>query len=516
MTVPKVKVDLGGISNSEFWTSPAVLSLGIIAIASLFFLKLVGSGAKPPHGIPHHKTGIPVLGNLLAYAKDPYKYLKSAQAEHGGKFFHNLVMIRGTMLLGADMNKFLLDRKEDTLSFRNSVFLALSKIASRAYIDNTKIWLTNMKGTLRPETFRKHCEIMTEQAQKSLTDWEKTPEIEVFSAVSTLVQKIVTRCFLGEDFLEHHFDELLAIVLCLDRDAVCVPSLLLPDWVPHPAARRLWAASKRFDEIFEERWKERVRTGWKEDDHVAFTMNNPEVANIKHIVPTYLLVMMWVAHISIVPSISWTIIELLNSPTHLSQLKTHLDENFPQNSATQNSGIFYDSNNRIPPFLHATLRETLRMYPLITIRRLATSSVTLPGTSTVFPKGTMVQISPFLTHRNPDIYPNPEKWEPERFIEDGGDTLIRKLNADGKIAYLPFGGGMHKCPGEKFSMALACTIVGMLVRDYTIQWPEDVSGSVQDKETKKKERAEALKKLNFRPLGAVWCASRINISVKQR
>ena len=75
---------------------------------------------------------------------------------------------------------------------------------------------------------------------------------------------------------------------------------------------------------------------------------------------------------------------------------------------------------------------------------------------------------------------------------------------------------MHKCPGEKFAIALACTVVGMLVRDYTIQWPEDVSGSVEDKETKKKERTKALKKLNFRPFGAVWCACPINISVKER
>ena len=117
MAVPKHKPDYG---NSGSWTSPAVLSLGIVVIASLFFLKLI-SGKKPPHGIPQYKTGIPVVGNLLAYVKDPYQYLKTAKAKHGGKFYHNLVIMQGTMLLGTEMNKFFLDRKEDTLSFRNAV-----------------------------------------------------------------------------------------------------------------------------------------------------------------------------------------------------------------------------------------------------------------------------------------------------------------------------------------------------------------------------------------------------------
>ena len=176
-----------------------------------------------------------------------------------------------------------------------------------------------MKGTLRYATFRNHCQIMTDQAQKSLSTLGSTPEIEVFSAISSLVQRIVISCYLGEDFLEHHFDEIHAMVICLDRDAVSLPSLLLPDWVPHPAARRLWAVRKRFNDIFEERLKDRASKGWKEEDHVSFTMNNPEVAPIKHLVPTYLLVMIWIAHISIVPSIAWTIIEA--SQTFLSFLE---------------------------------------------------------------------------------------------------------------------------------------------------------------------------------------------------
>lgn len=55
------------------------------------------------------------------------------------------------------------------------------------------------------------------------------------------------------------------------------------------------------------------------------------------------------------------------------------------------------------------------------------------------PKGTSLTIIPFLIHRDPRIYPDPEKFQPERF---------EKSSSRSPYAYIPFSAGMRNCIGE--------------------------------------------------------------------
>ena len=77
------------------------------------------------------------------------------------------------------------------------------------------------------------------------------------------------------------------------------------------------------------------------------------------------------------------------------------------------------------------------------------------------------------------------------------------MNKDGKVAYMPFGAGAHRCPGEKFANMLASIAIGMLVRDYEVSWPEGL------------ERQE-MSQLDFSKVGAAWSKKPVYISVQRR
>jgi cytochrome P450 family 110 len=93
------------------------------------------------------------------------------------------------------------------------------------------------------------------------------------------------------------------------------------------------------------------------------------------------------------------------------------------------------------PYLNAVCCETLRIYPvgMATFARVTKSPVELMGSS--LEPGTVVVGCIYLAHRREDVYPAPDEFRPERFLE-------RRYSP---FEYLPFGGGVRRCIGMAFA-----------------------------------------------------------------
>lgn len=86
--------------------------------------------------------------------------------------------------------------------------------------------------------------------------------------------------------------------------------------------------------------------------------------------------------------------------------------------------------------------ETMRKYPPVPVlNRVCTKDLDLPTTNIHVPEGTLITIPVFGLHRDPSIYPDPDKFDPERFNVD-------KIATRHPYAYLPFGEGPRICIGE--------------------------------------------------------------------
>lgn len=106
------------------------------------------------------------------------------------------------------------------------------------------------------------------------------------------------------------------------------------------------------------------------------------------------------------------------------------------------------------PLLHAVIMETLRRYPPVPIgqpRRTPASSTTTLGPFADIPPGTRVNAQAYSLHRNADVFPEPEEWRPERWMEKAGTE--KDEGRDEKSRWFwAFGSGGRMCVGSNFAV----------------------------------------------------------------
>jgi cytochrome P450 len=141
------------------------------------------------------------------------------------------------------------------------------------------------------------------------------------------------------------------------------------------------------------------------------------------------------------------------------------------------------------PYTLQVYKEVMRLYPGgFTIGRQAICDVSI-GEWTI-PAGAWVVISPYSVHRNPRIFPNPERFDPERFAPHNEQKLPR-------ASYIPFGVGPRTCIGSQFALMEGQLVVSTFARHVrltlTDQSPVDISPQITLRPSRKIEmRVEKL------------------------
>jgi cytochrome P450 len=119
---------------------------------------------------------------------------------------------------------------------------------------------------------------------------------------------------------------------------------------------------------------------------------------------------------------AWALERLLRSPERLQRLTAELEE------------------GREDTYLEAVVKETLRARPVVpVVARHVIQPVELGGY--MIPAGSILMVSIYLVHSDPDTYPDPDEFRPERFLN----------GVPGDGAWIPFGGGVRRCLGARFA-----------------------------------------------------------------
>lgn len=161
-----------------------------------------------------------------------------------------------------------------------------------------------------------------------------------------------------------------------------------------------------------------------------------------------LMTLLIAGHETTATAISWAMERLVRHPDKLERLRA-------ETTAGDDA------------YLDAVIAETLRLRPVlaIVIRRLQED---LEVGDYLLPKGAAVIPCIHLMHRDPDIYPDPTAFKPERFIE----------TPPGTYTWIPFGGGVRRCLGASFAQYEMRVVLSTLVSTLRIKAAEPASERV--------------------------------------
>jgi cytochrome P450 len=123
-------------------------------------------------------------------------------------------------------------------------------------------------------------------------------------------------------------------------------------------------------------------------------------------------------------------------------------------------GAVTDLAERLPQ-TRAVIDEAARLYPPIAaISRVAIAADTLAGEA--IPRGTLVVIAPYVLHRHRTLWPEPDVFDPTRFLDANRSRIDR-------FSYLPFGAGPRTCVGSTFALQEATLVLATIVKNFDMR-----------------------------------------------
>jgi len=147
----------------------------------------------------------------------------------------------------------------------------------------------------------------------------------------------------------------------------------------------------------------------------------------------------------------------------------HLLAQHPEVEATLHAEVDAALGGRMPTvadlprlrYVGCVVEEAMRLYPPIwAIPRVPVEDDVVDGFR--IPKGDIVILVPYVTHRHPDFWPEPERFAPTRFLPENSKDRPR-------WAYLPFGGGQRQCIGNNFAMMEAQLLLTLVAQRFRLR-----------------------------------------------
>jgi len=162
-------------------------------------------------------------------------------------------------------------------------------------------------------------------------------------------------------------------------------------------------------------------------------------------------------------ALTYALFLLAENPAQWTRLRLEVD------SVLEPRGQLSMKELKSLPFCTKVVKETLRLYPPAPLTaRTTTSSVDLDGY--IVEKGTRVMIPMWWVHRDAEVWPEPDKFDPDRFDKDPPPG-----------AWIPFSDGLRNCVGYRFAMAEATIMLAVLVRALT--WKIEAGYTLTPKNT---------------------------------
>lgn len=409
---------------------------------------------------PKMKGGLPLLGHMISFAKNPFQFMKDV-SDTVGEIAQFKIFNQRMVLLTGDEASAVFYRSSDEQLDQSAAYKLMTPIFGEGIIFDATNEIKNQQlkmlmPSLRMEAMRKHSGKIVQEVEDMVAKWGDSGEIELVGEMKQLTINTASHCLLGREFRYELTNEFADIYHDLEKGvnplAYNFPNLPIPSFKQRDRARKRLhqlvggiiekrqAQSEKASDMFQMLIDARYEDGTK--------LNSNEITGM-------LVGAIFAGHHTSSGTAAWVLLELLKHPQHLAAVKQELDD------LLGSEGEVTFENLREMPKLENVLKEVLRLHPpLIVLMRQVSCDLYFKNYH--IKQGDMVWASPPVTHRMSHLFSNPETFDPDRYTAERAED--KNL-----MAYQPFGGGKHKCSGNAFALFQIKAIFAMLLRKYDFE-----------------------------------------------
>jgi cytochrome P450 len=315
--------------------------------------------------------------------------------------------------------------------------------------------------------FEHYASCMVARTQNRLDRWLKT--IETAGGIETEIGKEMTDLTL-EIIAKTMFDaEISADASDLGRAVAILSEIAvkemespwtLPDWLPLPEKRRKRWAMRRLDETVRRFIRERRASGVDKGDLLSMLLLAVDEEGdggrfTDEQARDQSMTLLIAGHDTTAAGLTWLFYCLARQPETAALVHQELDAVLGGREPTASD---------LPRlrYVERVVKETLRLYPpaIAIFMRQALADVEIAGYT--LPRNSLVQMFPYVCQHDPRWFPEPETFDPDRFLPDRQPPLP-------PFAYFPFGGGPRICIGNTFSMMEMTLVAATLLQHLKVE-----------------------------------------------
>lgn len=426
------------------------------------------SKGKEPPKMP---GAIPILGNMISFGKNPFDYMMRLRAKLGeiGEFrmFHQKMVL----MTGPEANEAFFRAPDEQLD-QSAAYKVMTPIFGKGVVFDAPQHkkdqqLKMLMPVLRDKPMRTYSHVIVQEVEDLIKDWGDSGEVDLLDFMKQLTIYTSSHCLLGTEFRYELNEEFARIYHDLEQGMT--PLAFVFPYLPLPAFRRRDKARVRLEELVTEIIEKRNKKKEKSEDAFQLLMDATYDDGSKlsaHEITGMLVGTIFAGHHTTAGSAAWVLIELARQPGHMNSVLEELDQLFGSDDE-----VTFQSLREIPK-LENVIKEALRLHPplIFLIRKVMRD---LHYKDFTVKAGKFVCTSPRVSHRIPEVFPDPEKFDPDRYTPERNED-------ETPFSWIAFGGGRHKCTGNAFAMLQLKAIFCILLRRYEFELVDSPESYVDD------------------------------------
>jgi cytochrome P450 len=397
---------------------------------------------EPPLAALAHIPGTdgwPLVGNTLQLLADPKRAVERFAEKYGPVYRSYAFGGRTISLLGPEANEFILLDQDKLFSSTHGWGRVLGLLFPRGLMlldfDEHRLHRRALSVAFKAGPLKSYLERLNHGIGSGIAGWLKTsPELRFYPAIKQMTLDLAAVTFLGAEIgpdvqtVNHALIDMVAAVVAVVRSPILGMEM------------RRGVKGRRFMIGYLGRQIAARRESDGEDIFTLLckaTVEDGALLSPAQIVD-HMSFLMMAAHDTLASSLSAFVYFLTVNPTWQENLR----EEAHALGLTRGEPLPYERLEDLP-LTELAFKESLRLIPPVaSINRCAVRDTEFAGFR--IPAGARINIHPLYTHHMPNVWPEPEKFDPLRFTDEATRTRH-------KHAFVPYGGGAHMCLGLHFA-----------------------------------------------------------------